>query len=206
VAVAALSAYGWMLNDIRLQIRGLTEQADRHLPRILTETEQVTGKLDQNLPRLLTAAEKASTALNDQLPRLLANAETTTDNLANLSDSFAQYKGLMGNVHGASQNKELFSYGSSILDLIAGQNATLGTKTAGAERGTKQAIPAKQWASGARKENHFLSLIAASKADVLHGLARTNSASPWFIRIEDQAPRLLADWIREKHPPSKEVN
>ncbi|HKB40756.1 MAG TPA: hypothetical protein VKD72_30300 [Gemmataceae bacterium] len=206
VAVAALSAYGWMLNDIRLQIRGLTQQADQHLPRILTETEQVTTKLDQNLPRLLGAAERASTTINDQLPRLLANAGTTADNLADLSDNFAQYKGLMGTVHAANQNKELFSYGSSILDLIAGQNATLGTRRAGSDSGTKQAMPAKQWASAARKENHFLSLVAASKADVLHGLARTSSAAPWFIKLENQAPRLLADWIKEVHPSSKGVN
>ncbi|HKB42218.1 MAG TPA: hypothetical protein VKD72_37675 [Gemmataceae bacterium] len=111
----------------------------------------------------------------------------------------------MGTVHAASQNKELFSYGASILDLIAGQNATLSAKRANADRGTKQTIPAKQWANVARKENHFLSLVTASKADVLHDLARTNSATPWFIQLENQAPGLLADWIRETHPPSKGV-
>src|SRR5262249_26942231 len=123
-----------------------------------------------------------------------------------LSDSFAQYKGLMGTVHRTGQNKELLAYGSSILDLIAGQNATIGPRKAAPERAPRPALPAKQWAGAARKDNHFLSLIAASKADVLHGLARTNSAAPLVIQLENQAPRLLADWIRDVHPESKGVN
>ena len=188
VAVVALSAFGWMLNDIRIQLRSLTVQTDQHLPRILTNTEQITSQLDRNLPHLLT---KASTAI---------------DNLAELSDTLAQYRGVMGTVHAASQDKDLFSYGTSILDLIAGQKATIGIQKTAAERPAKPPLPAKQWVAAARKHNNFLSLVASSKADVLHGLARTDTATPWFIKLEDQAPRLLADWIKEAHPPSKGVN
>jgi hypothetical protein len=189
-----------------LQVRSLTVQMDQHLPRILNNTEQLTSQLERNLPRLLSEAEQATVILNDKLPRLLANASTATDNLAELSDSFAQYRGLMGTVHSAGQDKDLLAYGSSILDLISGQKATLGTKPASPERAARPALPAKQWAASARKQNQFLSLVASSKADVLHGLARTTSGTPWFIKVEDQAPRLLADWIKEVHPQSKGVN
>jgi hypothetical protein len=206
VACAALSALGWMLNDIRLQIRGLTDQMDQHLPHILANTEQLSDQLDRKLPRLLTSAEKASTTINEHLPVLLAQATTATDNLAELSDSMAQYRGLLGTVHAAGQNKDLLGYGSSIIDLIEGQNATLGVRKAPAEPVTKFSVPAKQWAAAARKQNNFLSLVAASKADVLHGLARTNTATPWFIKVEDQAPRLLSDWIKDVHPQSKDIN
>lgn len=206
VACVALGGLGWMLNDIRLQVRSLTVQMDQHLPRILANTEQVTGQVERNLPRLLSEAERASLTLNDKLPRLLANATTATDNLAELSDSFAQYRSLMGTVHAAGQDRDLLAYGSSILDLIAGQNATLGTKAAPSQPAARPPLQAKQWAAAARKQNQFLSLVASSKADVLHGLARTASGTPWFIKVEDQAPRLLADWIREAHPQSKGVN
>jgi hypothetical protein len=64
-------------------------------------------------------------------------------------------------------------------------------------------VPAKEWARASRPEAHFLSLSATSKADVLHGLARTKSATPWYIQAGDQAPRLLGDWLRERHPESK---
>jgi hypothetical protein len=206
VACAALAAFGWMLNDVRVQLRSLTGQLDQHLPHILTNTEQLTERLDRNLPRLLTSAERASTTINEHLPVLLVQATTAADNLAELSDNFAQYRGLLGTVHSSSQNKDLLTYGASILDLIEGQNATLGVKKAPAEPVSKPSLPAKQWVAAARKQNNFLSLVAASKADVLHGLARTNTATPWFIKIGDQAPRLLADWIKDVHPLSKGVN
>jgi hypothetical protein len=233
VAVAALAAFGWILNDMRLQVKGLAENADRQLlelkgltgqadkvlnqseqvtrqldeqvPRILKQTEQVTGQLNGQLPKILSETEKATTTLNQQLPVLLSHTETAADSIAELSNSFKQYKGLMGVVHRDTQNKGLFSYASSILDLIEGQNAIVGLKQPGADPNLKQALPAKEWANASRKDAHFLSLGATSKADVLHGLARTNSGAPWHIRFGDQAPRLLADWVKETHPESKDV-
>src|SRR5262249_39028951 len=114
VAVGALSAYGWMLNDMRLEVKNLTTRLDQSLPRILTETERVTGQLDAHLPKLLQQAETAaanistqlppllrnseqvSATLNRDLPRLFANSETAVDGVAQLSDGFDQYRSLMG--------------------------------------------------------------------------------------------------------------
>jgi hypothetical protein len=159
VAVVALSAFGWMLNDMRLRVRELAQKADRlaekgddlvdktdkHLPRILTQTEQVTAQLDRQLPRILTQTEQASKTINTQLPTLLAHSETAVDNLSELSDSFKQYKGLMGVVHVATQNKGLFSYGASILSLLGGQDATIGVKKPGSSAGLN--CTALRWAS-----------------------------------------------------------
>ena len=61
-------------------------------------------------------------------------------------------------------------------------------------------VPAKEWAGAARKDVHFLSLVATSKEEMLHGLARTRSPAPWYIQVGEQAPRLLADWVKEVHP------
>jgi hypothetical protein len=89
--------------------------------------------------------------------------------------------------------------------LIAGQPATVGLKKSDGEPGLKAARPAKEWAGAARKDNQLLSLVAASKADVLNGLSRTESAAPWYIQIGKDLPRLLRDWVVDNHPESKEV-
>jgi hypothetical protein len=223
VAVVALSAFGWILNDVRLEIKGLAEKADKQLPQILSQAAHVASQLDQHLPRLLAQSETAANTINAQVPRLLqlsqravqlldrqlppllATAGTAVDNLADLTDSFNEYRDLMGVVHRASQNKSLFSYGSSILNFIDGQDATIGTKKPGTDNSLKHAMPARDWAKAARKHTHFLSLVSNSKAEMLHGLAKTRSATPWYVQIGTKAPRALADWLRDVHPESKDV-
>jgi hypothetical protein len=227
VAVAALAAFGWMLNDIRLDIKGLTErvdqqlpniltetervtgQLDRHLPTILKETQQVTKKLDKGLPRLMTQTDRAATSIDTHLPRLILVSEKAMDNLADLSENFRQYQRLMGVVHAAKQNKELLTYGTGVLNLIEGQKATIGvSRPSGAtskDEPMKHALPAKEWVSAARKDAPFLSLIASSRLDMLNGLTRTYSPAPLSIQIGKEAPRLLADWIRDNHPESKDL-
>jgi hypothetical protein len=149
VAVLALTAYGWMLNDMRLEVKGLApkvekltqkteelvEKTDRQLPAILTRAERIGGQLDRHLPSILTQTEQASKTINSHLPTLLTRSETllvhsevAVDNLAEVADNFKQYKGLMGVVHAASQNKGLFAYGTSLLNFMGGQSATIGVK------------------------------------------------------------------------------
>jgi hypothetical protein len=220
VAVIALSAFGWMLNDIRMEVKGLAPKADKllakadellaktdaQLPRILAQTEQLTAQLDRHLPRILAQTEQAAGTINTQLPTLLARSEVAIDNVADLSENFKQYKGLMGIVHAATQDKGLFSYGTGLLSWLGGHDATIGVRPAGSSLPLRQPVPAKQWAAAARPDAQFLSLVAKSKEDVLHGLARTKSPAPWHIQLPGQAPRLLADWLKETHPESKGLN
>jgi hypothetical protein len=220
VAVVALAAFGWMLNDLRLQVQAVAARADRlasradelvektdnRLPPLLSQAEQIAAQLNRHLPRILAQTEKATAAVNAQLPPLLAESETTVERLADLADGLRQYRALMGVVHGAGQNKDLLSYGASILGLVGGQNATIGVKKPGTAGPLKHPMPAKQWAAAAQPELPFLSLIAKTKGEVLHGLAHTRSlAGPLQIQLADAAPRLLADWIQEMHPESKDV-
>jgi hypothetical protein len=219
VAVVALAAYGWMLNDVRLEVKSLApsvaqltvktedlvDKMDKNLPTLITHAEKTSTQIDRHLPRILNQTETAAATINTNLPPLLNRTEVGLDNLIDLSDSFKQYKGLMGIVHAASQNKGLFSYGSSILGFLGGSNATIGLKKPGPEGGLKQPMAAKDWAAFAMKDNHFLSLVAKSKEDMLHGLARTNTAAPLHIQVGNQPPRPLADWLKETHPESKDV-
>jgi hypothetical protein len=201
VAVAALSAYGWMLNDVRLEVKELARKADK----LADKADALVTRTDKDLPRILTQAEQVTRTVDMQLPPLLAHAETTADNLTDLSENLRQSKALLGVVHGASPDKSLLAYGASLLDLVGQQpKATIGVKKPGPARGLARPIPAKTWANNARKDAHFLSLIAKNKSEVLHGLARTMTAAPWYIQMGEQAaPRLLADWLQENHPDSK---
>ena len=200
VAVAALSVFGWMLNDIRLDVKGVTGK-----------TEKVVDDLDRHLPRIISQTEKATATVDERLPSLLATVETTADNLDDLSERFAEYRDLMGGVNGAKPKEDLLTYGTGILDLLEGQKATIGVKNTApaaapaAGTGTppaaelRRAVPAKAWAEKSRKDVRFLSLVAKSNPEVLHALCRSNSPAPLYIQLAEQAaPRLLEDWVREK--------
>jgi hypothetical protein len=220
VAVVALAVFGWMVNDLRMEVKALALKADRladktedlvaktdsQLPSILAQAEKATTQLGRHLPRILTQTEKATDTINTQLPTLLANSEAAIDNIADLSSSFKQYKGLMGIVHVASQNKSLFSYGAGLLSFLGGHNASIGVKKPGSTGPLRQSMPAKSWASAAANDVHFLSLFAKTKEDMLHGLTRSNSVAALHIQVGQQQPRLLADWLKETHPDSKDVN
>lgn len=206
VAVAALAALGWMLNDVRLEVKALGRKAERLTDR----TEALVDRLDKQLPPILAETQTVSKSLSGSLPALLKrtealleHSEVAVDNIAEVSDSFKQYKGLMGLVHVATQNKGLFSYATDVLGFLGKHtDASIGVKAPGGD-GLRRAVPAKQWAAAAAKDAHFLSLGARTKDDILHGLARTASAAPWHIKIGDAAPRPLADWLKESHPESK---
>ena len=87
VAVVALAGLGWMLNDIRLQVKGLGEKADTvlkqseqvtrqlddQIPRILKQTEEVVGQLNRHLPIILAETQKASATLDRQLTAILGD-------------------------------------------------------------------------------------------------------------------------------------
>jgi hypothetical protein len=198
VAVVALTAYGWMLNDMRLEVKALAPKVEK----LAVTGEDVAVKLDKHLPRILAETEQTGKTIGTQLPPILERSEAAVDRLDDLSDHFEQYRDLMGVLHASSQNKPLFAYGTSILKFVGGQNATVGVKKPEPKQPLKRALPAKEWARRAEKDAFFLSLTGKSKADVLHGLARTRSAAPLYVQLADQAPRLLATWLQEAHPDS----
>lgn len=225
VAVVALAVFGWMLNDVRLEVKSvapkvekladkteqLVEKADKTLPSLLTQTEQLVEKTDKTLPSILTQTEQASKTVNAHLPTLVERSETllnrsedAVENLARLTEGLERYAELMGIVHSASQDKGMLAYGASMLDFLGKQNAHVGVMPAGPTKELKKPVPAAQWAGFARKDVNFLSLIAKTKEDMLHGLARTRSALPLYVQQgEKAAPVLLSDWLMQNHPESK---
>src|SRR5262249_37022768 len=151
-------------------------------------TDRLTNRLDRNLPTIMENVENASTKLSD------------------VADHFKQFKDLMGTVHGANPDKSMVAYGTGLLSFLSKQDSgRIGVKKPGTKEPLKQAVPAKQWAEGAKSDAHFLSLVCKNKGEMLHGLAKTQSLLPLFIQVKDQAPRLLADYLKEAHPDSRGV-
>lgn len=217
VAIIALAGFGWMINDMRLEVKALAQRADRlaeradaivtktenHLPNILTQAEKATDQLDRHLPKILSSTEKATETLNTQLPTLLVHSEMAVDSISDLSYNFKQYKGLMTVVHAANQDKGLFSYGASILNFLSESDATIGVKKPGG--GLKHAMPAKAFASAAKSDVQFLSLVSKSKEEMLNGLCRSNSMGELHIQVGSRDPRPLSAYLKETHSESKEI-
>jgi hypothetical protein len=230
VATVALAVFLWMLNDLRLRVTELAANADRQLaevkgltdrannvlsqadrvtsqldvqvPKLLQQADKTVMQLDSHLPQILMATEKTTENINKQLPTLIEHTQIAVDGIAEMTGALKEYKGLFGVVHAAHEDKGLFTYGASILDLVEGQDATLEKKK---PDGTKHMVPAREWAKSTRKEVQFLSVSASSEKEVLHGLAATHTKSPWYIHMADQAPRLLTDWLRESHPETRKL-
>ena len=207
VAVIALSAFGWMLNDVRLEVKSLAPKVEK----LTDKAEQLVEKTDKTLPGILTQTEQASKTVNANLPTLLERSEAllgrsedAVGHLARLGDGLERYQELMGVVHAGSQDKGMLAYGNSILDFLGKQKATVGVKPQGPGKGLKHPVAAKDFATAGRKELGLLSVIARTKEEMLDGIARTRSAAPLYVQLgEEAAPLLLSDWLRQNHPPSK---
>ena len=71
--------------------------------------------------------------------------------------------------------------------------------------GLKGELPAQEWAAGARKEAVFLVAVVRSKRELAARLAANKFGSPWYLRVGDAEPVPLLDWLREHHPPSRDL-
>jgi hypothetical protein len=175
VAVVFLSLLGWAAYDIRTQ---LTRSA---------EGIQTTGK-----------------TVNEHLPEIVDKTRTTTETLAELAADVRQLKELAG-VTGSARDQNLVAYADSVLTRIEESGGVIGLKKTLGGKGLKDQLPAKEWAVGARKEAVVLTVLAKSKKELATRLGKNKFGSAWMIQIGDQEPVPLLDWLRENHPPSREV-
>ncbi len=160
--------FGWMVNDLRRELKRSAETVNTHLPEILDNTRR------------------------------------STETLAEVSRDIKDLRNLAG-VEDVPRDKTLVSYADSVLDLIESQaDAVIGTeKIFGKE--LSDPVPAKDWAAAARKEAVWLTFRAASKRELLDRLTATKFGSAWRIKVGEEKPSPLHDWLVEHHPATKEV-
>ena len=185
LAVVALLVFGWMINDVRLEIKRTNQLVNERLPEILARVDQTTA------------------TVNEHLPQIVKRAETTSETFAEMSEDLKQIKELAGLMNGP-RDKNLVSYATSVLQLLEAQDAMIGTRKL-TGKGLSSPVPAKEWAVGARKESLFLAAVVRSRGEYLNRLCVSILHRTWYIQFDDKEPITLKDWIKANHPDSKDL-
>jgi hypothetical protein len=219
--MVALAAFGWMLNDMRLQVRDLAQNADgqlnevkgltRKADTVLTQTERVTTQLDNKVPKILEQTERVTAQMDRHLPKILEETENATVSIAEVSANFRQYKDLMAAVHADRQDPKMLTYANSILDLVAArQDAVVGGQKA-RDRPAAQATGAREGLGQCRAEGRSVSQPVcglegggAAGPDpvqrgpaVVHPPGRKRGAAPAVGLAPGNAPREQGPEVRQ---------
>ena len=192
VAIVFLVVLGWMVNDIRLQVRGSVQ------------TVQTAGAtINKELPSIVEKSKKSTDVIAEHLPEIVDKTRQTTETLAELAQDIRQLKELAG-VSSTARDKTLVAFADSVLDAIERSGGKVGLKkTFG--NGLKSELPAKEWVVGARKEALLLTVLAKSKGELLERLTHNKFGSAWYLQMADAEPVTLLDWLRQQHPASREL-
>lgn len=141
---------------------------------------------------------RTTAMLNERLPQILERTKQSTETLAELSSDLRQLRDLAGAT--ASRDKSLIAYADTVLDAIESSKGLIGLeKTIGS--GLKDESPAEEWVASARREAVWLSMTAKSKPDLLRHLCKNKFGSDWMIRVGEDKPRRLAEWVQETVSP-----
>ncbi|MBA2543826.1 MAG: hypothetical protein H0V17_29550 [Deltaproteobacteria bacterium] len=147
-----------------------------------------------------TEVKRTNEMVGERLPRILENVEKGTATLAQVSKDIDSIRDLAG--LGGSRERSLVGYADSVLDFLEKLPGQIGLeKVLGA--GIKDALPAAEWAAGARKEGLFLSFRAASKHELLDRLGKNKFGSPWMYVAPSGEPISMIDLLKRDHPESK---
>ncbi|MEK6234792.1 MAG: leucine-rich repeat domain-containing protein [Planctomycetales bacterium] len=150
-------------------------------------------------------ATEATREINESLPRILASTEKTTETLAEVSKDVALLRDLAG-ISGGARNESLAGFADSVLDAVEEIDGEIGLTKKVFGSGLKELIPAKEWATAARKEALWLTFRAKSKEELLTRLCRNKFGSAWYLKPADGAPLPLLDWIVANHPEAAELD
>src|SRR5262249_44371972 len=133
VTVIFLVVLGWMVNDIRLQVR----QASQMI--------QDTGQMvNEHLPIIVEKSRTSTDLVAEHLPAIIETTRTTTETLAELAEDIRQLKELLGVAHTA-RDQNLVAFADSVLKSIEAAGGTIGLKKSLGGGGLKHPLPAKEW-------------------------------------------------------------
>jgi hypothetical protein len=193
VATIFLIVVGWMVNDVRLEIRRSTD--------VVRTTGQT---VNEHLPTLVDRSRKATDTLAENLPEIVAKTKTTTETLAELAEDIRQLKELAGVSHTA-RDRNLVSYADSVLDTIEASGGKIGVKRGFGSSELKNPIPAKEWVVAARKEALLLTVLAKSQKELADRLMKNKFGSPWYLQVPGREPTPLLEWLKANHAASRDL-
>lgn len=186
LCAATVAWFGWMVNDVRAEMKTGTKALNEQLPAILANTKRGTDLVVEKLPTMLATAQKSAKTL-----------EALANDIQNL-------RNLAGATGGATRDKSLVVYADQALDLIEGSGLVVGLKKK-LGGGLKGTVPAGEWVIGARKEAMWLSFRARSRKDLLDRLTKTKFGSRWQMVGTDGQPTPMDRWLGDRHPATKAV-
>jgi hypothetical protein len=194
VVIVFLSAVGWMINDVRLEIRRSTE--------LFRTTGQT---VNEQLPAVVEKVQTSADVISARLPEIVERISKSTATLSELAEDIHQLKELAG-VSNSARDKSLVAYADSVLDTIESANGTIGLKKTFGGSGLKNALPIKEWVVAARKEALYLTVVAKSKKELVTRLTENKFGSPWHIQPDGKESLTLSDWLQANHPATHELS
>lgn len=192
VAVVFLAIAGWMINDIRVQVRRSAER----LPEAVEKTRQTADVLSKHLPDVVDKTRQATDTLTEHLPEIVDRVDKTTEVVAELADDIKQLKELAG-LGGTKRDENLVAYTNGVFKAIASSGGTVGAKKL-VGSGLKSTQPAAKWVAGKRKWTTLMLLKFKSKKEVVTWLCKG-----WYIEFPNKEPMPLLQWLSEHHAETK---
>ena len=191
VAVLAISALLWMVDDIRRQVRSSSDVV------LLSG-----ATINQDLPAIVDRTKNVAEQVSRSLPKLVDRAEAVSDVLADLAEDIRQLKQLAG--VGKARDENLVSYANSILTAIEKSGGYVGVHNV-VRKGLKNERAATEWVPGARKEAVVMTLLVSTKKDMAQKIAKTKLGFDWWIEVPGQKPMRLLDWLKANHKETREL-
>jgi len=176
VAVVFLAIAGWMLNDIRLEVRRAGEVA------------RTTGEI-----------------VNQHLPEIVAKVKTTTDTVATLANDISQVRKLLVGDRKPKPGEHLLEYANSVLDKIEASGGMIGLKPLISGKGPTTPIPAQDWVVKGRREALGLAVLGVTRKQLAIELGRNWFKASWYIQPKGEKTVPLLDWLKANHPPTREL-
>jgi hypothetical protein len=208
VAVVFLSVVGWMINDIRLQVRRSARVVDdagqtvnKDLPDIVKRSKTTSEVVSKNLPEVVEKVRTSTDTVSKHLPKVIDRVDKTTEVVAGLAEDVRQLKELAG-IGKEPRDKTVAAYASSVLKKIAESGGEIGVRRPPL-KGLRNKKPAAEWVEGERTEAALMAILGRSKKQMLKAIATTKWGGNWYIELPGQKPVKLLDWLKENHEETK---
>jgi hypothetical protein len=193
VAVVFLVVAGWMINDIRLEVR-----------RSSGTIRATAQTVNEHLPAIVHQTKKAAETLAQHLPAIIHKTRTVTDTVAELAGDIRQVRELLA-LPRTERDKTLVAYATSLLNTVEKSGGTIGLNKKLGGKGLKNPAPANEWVAGARREALVLTALVRSKKEMATRLCKNLLGSSWYIQVGAGEPVRLLDWLKANHPATREV-
>src|SRR5947209_15496793 len=110
VATAFLAFVGWVLNDIRVEVK----RTSQRLNDSAEQFDKTGEKINENLPAILEKTRKATDALGDDLPQIVVKTRDVAETLSEVAADMHKLKAAIARMK-TERDPELVAYAADVL-------------------------------------------------------------------------------------------